>query len=83
MPTRLVRIDRLELVGNAYPEVKISCDVASGTYIRSLVSDIGEALGTGAYTSQLRRTKIDHYDVRQAIGITDDSLAETLLSNLQ
>lgn len=83
MPTREVRIDRLDLVSFAYPEVKISCDVASGTYIRSLVSDIGEVLGTGAYTSQLRRTRIDNYDIAQAIEIADDTLAKTLLSNLQ
>lgn len=83
MPTRQVRIDRLELADYAYPEVKISCDVASGTYIRSLVSDIGEALGTGAYTSQLRRTRIDHYEIDQAIGIADDTSADTLLNSLR
>lgn len=83
MPSRQVRVDRLELLKYAYPEVEISCDVASGTYIRSLVSDIGEALGTGAYTCQLRRTQIGKYSVSQASTISDDTLASTLLDAIQ
>jgi len=83
MPTRQVRVDRLELLKYAYPEVEITCDVASGTYIRSLVSDIGEALGTGAYTSQLRRTQIGEYRLGQAIEITDSTLPETLMGKMR
>ncbi|HRQ87137.1 MAG TPA: tRNA pseudouridine synthase B, partial [Candidatus Saccharibacteria bacterium] len=32
--------------------------VSSGTYIRTLAQDIGDTLGTGAYCTELRRTKI-------------------------
>lgn len=83
MPTRVVRISRLDLRSYVYPTVQISCDVASGTYIRSLVSDIGEVLTTGAYTSELRRTKIAAYDVTEAIAIADDTPASVLLAHLQ
>ena len=83
MPTRQVRIDRLELTTYDYPKVALSCDVVSGTYIRSLVSDIGEQLTTGAYTGQLRRTRIDRYDVQRAITISDDTAAKKLIDNLQ
>jgi tRNA pseudouridine55 synthase len=55
---RQVTINRLDIVDYAYPEVKLITDVSSGTYIRTLVEDIGQALGTGAYTIQLRRTSI-------------------------
>jgi tRNA U55 pseudouridine synthase TruB len=33
--------------------------------------DIGESLGTGAYTSELRRTRIADYDVSQAKTLAD------------
>lgn len=45
--------------------------VSSGTYIRSLIHDIGQALGVGATVIELRRTKIDNYDVKDAVQIFD------------
>lgn len=45
--------------------IRVSC--ATGTYIRTLCHDIGQALGTGAYCRALRRTKIGTYTVTQAI----------------
>ncbi|HEX4774651.1 MAG TPA: tRNA pseudouridine(55) synthase TruB [Candidatus Saccharimonadales bacterium] len=55
---RQVTINRLEVVEYKYPEVKMIADVSSGTYIRTLVEDLGQALGTGAYTTALSRTQI-------------------------
>lgn len=66
MPTRTITIHSLELVDYSYPELKIRTHVSSGTYIRSLAIDIGEDLGTGAYCSQLRRTKIADWDIANA-----------------
>jgi len=54
-----------------YPYVHFTCDVSSGTYIRSLVADIGEALETGAYMSGLRRTRVGTYDISQAMQTND------------
>ncbi len=76
MPKRTVTIHDLEIIGYAYPELKIRTHVSSGTYIRSLAQDIGEALGTGAYCTQLRRTSIADWDVTKAqtlasLGVTD------------
>lgn len=64
---REVTINSLELTDYTYPEVKFTTDVSSGTYIRSLVEDIGQALTTGAYTISLRRTKVGTYDIHEAI----------------
>lgn len=64
---RKVTINRLEIVDYTYPEVKLVADVSSGTYIRTLVEDLGKALGTGAFTSELRRTKIGTYKLSDAI----------------
>ena len=67
IPSRKVTIYNLEILEYNYPELKIRCDVSSGTYIRTLAEDIGKALGTGAYLTALRRTKIGDYDVKDAI----------------
>ena len=66
IPERKVTIYNLELVEYAYPELKIRTHVSSGTYIRSLAQDIGETLGTGAYCTQLRRTKVADWQVEDA-----------------
>ncbi len=47
-----------ELTSYDYPFATFTSRVSSGTYIRSLVQDVGEALQTGAYMSDLRRTSI-------------------------
>jgi tRNA pseudouridine55 synthase len=54
-----------------YPELKFAGKVSSGTYIRSLAEDIGEALGTGAYLSALRRTKIGEYSLSKSLASED------------
>jgi len=46
---------------------KFTCEVSTGTYIRTLVHDIGATLGVGAYTIELRRTSIGMYSVEDAI----------------
>jgi tRNA pseudouridine55 synthase len=74
IPLRNITIYSLELVDYSYPEIKIRTHVSSGTYIRTLAEDIGQALGTGAYCTELRRTKIADYDVNS----TDDSYKELL-----
>lgn len=69
MPTREVEIYTLELLDYNYPYLKIRAHVSSGTYIRTLASDLGEKLKTGAYTTELRRTKVGNYDIADAIKI--------------
>ncbi len=66
IPKRTITVHNLEIIDYTYPELKIRTHVSSGTYIRSLAGDIGEALDTGAYCTQLRRTKIADWDVLNA-----------------
>lgn len=66
---RKVRINSLELTDYTYPLVKFTASVSSGTYIRSLVEDIGKELKTGAYMSDLRRTQIADSSVGSAMKI--------------
>jgi tRNA pseudouridine55 synthase len=65
VPERTITIFNLELIEYTYPELKIRTHVSSGTYIRTLAEDVGKALGTGAYCSQLRRTKVSTFSIDQ------------------
>lgn len=60
---RNVTIYAIEQIEYEYPMITFTAKVSSGTYIRSLVTDIGGVLKTGAYMTDLRRTKIGEYDV--------------------
>lgn len=66
VPERQVTIFSLDLIEYSYPELKIRVHVSSGTYIRTLAEDIGKALETGAYCTELRRTRIAERVVEDA-----------------
>jgi len=66
MPTRQVTVFELEILDYDYPNLVVRAHVSSGTYIRTLAEDIGQALGTGAYCSQLRRTSISEWGIDDA-----------------
>lgn len=63
---RQVKIHRIELIKYEYPKLVIKTYVGSGTYIRSLARDIGEALNVGGYLTALRRTSIGDYKIADA-----------------
>jgi len=71
MEPRKITIHSIHLEDYIYPLVRFKCDVSSGTYIRSLVEDIGKGLGTSAYTKELRRTRIGLCSIDQAIDLSD------------
>lgn len=68
-PKRKVKIYGLELLGTNPYKVKINC--SSGTYVRTLISDIGKSLGTFATMTSLVRTKVGPFTVEKAITIDD------------
>ena len=63
---RKVKVYNITDVRYTYPEIKFTCKVSSGTYIRSLVEDIGKKLGTGAYMSNLKRTQVGTFKLSKA-----------------
>ena len=65
-PSRTIEIYSIEIQDYLYSELKIKVHCSSGTYIRTLAEDIGKALGTGAYCTALRRTKIGDFDIKDA-----------------
>lgn len=66
---RKVQIYSIDNVKYEYPIVKFTVKVSSGTYIRSLVEDIGKKLATGAYMTSLRRTTIGKFSIQDSASV--------------
>lgn len=64
------------------PKLSFTVSVSSGTYIRSLASDVGKKLGTGAYLSDLRRISVNNFNVKDAI-LIDKLDFELIKQNLR
>lgn len=77
-PERIVRIERLELAGfrphGRFPRALLEIECSAGTYIRTLVEDIGAAMGAPATTAFLVRTAAGGFNVRDAVNIEDITL---------
>jgi len=67
--TAKVRVDSLELLDWDSPEAVIDVQCSSGTYVRSLIYDLGEKLGCGATLVGLRRTKNGRFGLRDAVSL--------------
>lgn len=78
LEARPVQVYSNDLASYEYPLVKFTSKVGSGTYIRSLVEDLGKALGTGAYMSGLRRIQVDQFSIEQAHQIDESDLLSQL-----
>jgi tRNA pseudouridine55 synthase len=68
---RPIRVRGFELVRAAGADLEFRVTCSSGTYVRVLLSDVGEALGCGAHLTRLRRTSIGPFDVADATGPDD------------
>ncbi|MGE0545641.1 MAG: tRNA pseudouridine(55) synthase TruB [Kofleriaceae bacterium] len=64
---RRIRIDQLELLVFEPPRFRIAITCSKGTYVRSVVADIGTALGDGAHMTELRRTRSGKFTIDQAV----------------
>lgn len=71
LEARPVTIYSNELTSYEYPFVKFTSKVSSGTYVRSLVQDLGESLATGAYMSDLCRTEIADFKLADAAQVKE------------
>jgi tRNA pseudouridine55 synthase len=71
MEPRKITISVFEITNIELPRVDFRVVCTTGTYIRSLAFDFGNALGCGGYLSSLRRTRIGAFLVGDAMGIDD------------
>lgn len=72
--TTAIVIHAIELVSYEYPALTFRAHVSSGTYIRAIARDMGEMLGTGAYLTALRRTKIGAFMVEDAEPVPNEAI---------
>ncbi len=82
---RRVRIHSVRLSDFNYPEFKLEVCCSSGTYIRSLIHDIGKSLNCGAVVTELRRTFIGNIPVKDAVPVKkiEDAGVEKFLKPLE
>ncbi|MBI5856784.1 MAG: tRNA pseudouridine(55) synthase TruB [Sphingobacteriales bacterium] len=66
---RKITIKEFEITSIRLPVVEFRVVCSTGTYIRSLANDFGEALGCGAYLSSLCRTRIGEFSNDKAMTI--------------
>lgn len=74
---RKVTISEFEITSIDLPKVRFRVVCSTGTYIRSLAFDFGNALGCGAYLSELCRTRIGEFRLEDAMSISE---FETMVS---
>lgn len=89
LPERPVTIFSLEVLDVVFGvdatsciDVRISVHCSSGTYIRAIARDVGEALGVGGHLTQLRRTAVGPFDVSEARTLEQLEKAPQLSFNL-
>ncbi len=69
-------LSQFEVYEYEYPMFKCKIKCSTGTYIRTLIHDLGIKLGTYATTKELRRVTIGSFDVKEAVlsqDITDEN----------
>ncbi len=71
---RTVRIHELELLALDGDRLEVEVRCSKGTYVRTLIEDIGRSLGCGAYVTALRRTTVAGFD--PGAMVTFDELEE-------
>jgi tRNA pseudouridine55 synthase len=74
---RAVRVDRFDVAVDAQGSWGFVVACSAGTYVRSLVDELGRVLGGGAHVATLRRTSVGRFTLDDAVALEglDESLA--------
>lgn len=83
LPSRNVLIHSIELVRYEYPQLELNVNCGTGTYIRSLGSDIARGVGSDAVMSQLVRTSIGKTQLDECVQLADLKDAETAARHIR
>ncbi len=79
---KTVRIDRIEILRYAWPNLELDIQCGRGTYIRAIARDLGRDLGCGACCETLTRIAVGPFNVSTAVsldGTCDDAVRASLL----
>jgi len=68
---RDITVFNLELLRFEHDEVELNIHVSKGTYIRTIVDDLGELLGCGAHVAHLRRSAVGNYPVDKMVTLPE------------
>lgn len=68
---RPVHIHRLDLESFVWPRIELDMTCGRGTYVRSLIRDLGSLLGAGGCVTELRRTAVGPFTVERAWALED------------
>lgn len=71
LKAKALQIDELELLPSELPELNLRIVCSKGTYIRALARDIGEALGSGAHLTALRRTRVGDIKITDCLTVEE------------
>jgi tRNA pseudouridine55 synthase len=78
LASRTVEITRIDVLGRSRAEVAIDVDIdvecSTGTYIRAIARDLGDALEVGGHLTRLRRTRVGPFGLASALSL--DEFAE-------
>jgi tRNA pseudouridine55 synthase len=74
---RTVTIYQLECTSYCHDELDFIVHCSKGTYVRSLIDDIGERLSCGAHVTMLRRTQVAKFSIKYAVTLQQLHLAVT------
>ena len=69
--TRKVTIYDFKFIDFVFPKATFKIKCSKGTYIRTLIDDLGEALGSFAYVNKLTRSKVGDFVIEEAISSKD------------
>jgi len=75
LAARPVTVHRFEVVrrhtpaGTRHTDLDVQVEVSSGTYVRALARDLGNALGVGGHLTSLRRTTVGQFTLEQAVSL--------------
>lgn len=78
LPASQVTIHEIELLSVDLPELRFTLRCSTGTYVRAIARDLGEALGVGAHLTELRRTGIGSFRATDAISVDALTDGETV-----
>ena len=67
--SRAITVFRLDLLRFEADEVDLDIHVSKGTYIRTIIDDLGELLGCGAHVAHLRRSAVGNYPTEKMVTI--------------
>lgn len=66
-----IHVNSFEILNYQYPLLTCKINCSTGTYVRTLMDDLGKKLGCFATASQLRRTSIGNFNISEAVRSED------------